>query len=209
MLTRSAFLSTVSRSLHASLKGQDFMRHSATALRGGTLALAATLLFALPGVAQGPPMAQQQLPPEVEAMLAELDETQDRLEELQGRALAGSEALQAEQSRIQELVESTLRIVEPEYEALIRRFGELQQEAAAAQQSEDMEAFQTVMNEAQTIQMRLQTAQAQTFERDEVDTAVSAYREQLVDEMTRLDPEAPRLMDRMEELVERLEDIMG
>jgi len=209
MLTRSAFLSSVSRSLHASLKGQDSMRHSATALRGGTLALAATLLFALPGVAQGPPMAQQQLPPEVQAMLEELDETQDRLEELQGRALAGSEALQAEQSRIQELVESTLRIVEPEYEALIRRFGELQQEAAAAQQSEDMEAFQTVMTEAQTIQMRLQTAQAQAFERDEVDTAVSAYREQLVDEMTRLDPEAPRLMDRMEELVERLEDIMG
>ncbi len=184
------------------------MRHSATALRGGTLALAATLLFALPGVAQGPPMAQQ-FPPEVQAMLDELDETQDRLEELQGRALAGSEALQAEQSRIQELVESTLRIVEPEYEALVTRFGELQQEAASAQQAEDMAAFQNVMNEAQTIQMRLQTAQVQAFERDDVDAAVSTYRERLVDEMTKLDPEAPQLMDRMEELVERLEGIMG
>lgn len=184
------------------------MRHSATALRGGTLALAATLLFALPGVAQGPPMAEQ-FPPEVQAMLDELDQTQDRLEELQGRALAGNETLQAEQSRIQELVESTLRIVEPEYEALVNRFGQLQQEAASAQQAEDVEAFQNVMNEAQTIQMRLQTAQAQTFERDDVDTAVSSYREQLVGEMTRLDPEAPRLMARMEELVERLDDIMG
>jgi hypothetical protein len=50
-----------------------------------------------------------------------------------------------------------LRIVEPEYEALVTRFGELQQEAAAAQQAEDAEAFQNVMNEAQTIQMRLRT----------------------------------------------------
>jgi predicted nucleic acid-binding Zn-ribbon protein len=184
------------------------MRHSATALRGATLALAATLLFALPGVAQGPPMVEQ-FPPEVQAMLDELDQTQDRLEELQGQALAGSETLQAEQSRIQALVESTLRIVEPEYEALVTRFGELQQEAAAAQQAEDAAAFQNVMNEAQTIQMRLQNAQAQTFERDDVDVAVTAYREQLVEEMTKLDPEAPLLMDRMEELVERLEDIMG
>ncbi|TVP46832.1 MAG: hypothetical protein EA350_06445, partial [Gemmatimonadales bacterium] len=152
---------------------------------------------------------QQEFPPEVQAMLDELEETQEKLEELQNRALAGSESLQAEQVRIQGVVEAALRIVEPEYESLIARFGELQQEAAAAQQAEDMEAFQQAMNEAQGLQMRLQTAQAEAFERDEVDTAVTEYREQLVEEMARLDPEAPALMERMEELVERLEEILG
>lgn len=191
------------------------MSHRISIARSVLAASAAALLIALPAAAQEPPtppvmqQQQQQFPPEVQAMLDELDETQEKLEELQNRALAGSEALQAEQLRIQGVVESALRIVEPEYEALVARFSELQQEAVAAQQAEDMEAFQSVMTEAQTLQMRLQAAQSQAFERDEVDSAVTEYREQLVEEMARLDPEAPRMMERMEELVERLEAILG
>jgi predicted nuclease with TOPRIM domain len=192
------------------------MSYPLSIARSVLAASAAALLFALPAAAQEPPtppvmqqQQQQEFPPEVQAMLDELEETQEKLEELQDRALAGSESLQAEQVRIQGVVETALRIVEPEYESLVARFGELQQEAAVAQQAEDMEALQSVMNEAQGLQMRLQAAQAQAFEREEVDTAVTEYREQLVEEMARLDPEAPRLMERMEELVERLEEILG
>jgi len=192
------------------------MSYPLSIARSVLAASAAALLFALPAAAQEPPtppvmqqQQQQQFPPEVQAMLDELEETQEKLEELQDRALAGSESLQAEQVRIQGVVETALRIVEPEYESLVARFGELQQEAVVAQQAEDMEALQSVMNEAQGLQMRLQAAQAQAFEREEVDTAVTEYREQLVEEMARLDPDAPRLMERMEELVERLEEILG
>jgi chromosome segregation ATPase len=193
------------------------MKRLVSPVRGSLLAAAATLLVATPVLAQGPPAAppappaaqQQEFPPEVQSMLDELDETQERLETVQSRAIEENESLQAEQTRIQELVDQALRIVEPEYEALVSRFGQLQQEAAAAQQAEDMAAFQNVLNEAQSLQMRLQEAQAQAFQREEVDTAVTAYRENLVEEMTRIEPDTPRLMERMEELVERLEEIMG
>lgn len=181
--------------------------------RCGLVAFAA-LLVASPALAQGPPAppaaAQQpQFPPEVQAMLDELDETQERLEAVQERALSGSESLQSEQVRIQGLLDDALRIVEPEYETLVDRFGQLQQEAAAAQQAEDMAAFQRVLTEAQQVQGRLQEAQVRAFEREEVDTAVTAYREQLVEEMTRIEPDTPKLMERMEELVERLDAILG
>jgi len=191
------------------------MSYPLSIARSVLAASAAALLLAVPAAAQEPPtppvmqQQQQEFPPEVQAMIDELEETQEKLGDLQDRALAGSESLQAEQVRIQGVVEAALRIVEPEYESLITRFGELQQEAAAAQQAEDMAAFQAVMNEAEGLQMRLQIAQAQAFERDEVDEAVTEYREQLFAEMARLDPEAPRLLGRMEELVERLEEILG
>ncbi len=185
------------------------MKRPVTPVRSTLFAAAATLLLSSPLLAQGPPAAQQEFPPEVQAMLDELDQTQERLEEVQGEAIEGSESLQGQQARIQELVDEALRIVEPEYEAMVARFGQLQQEAAAAQQAEDMEAFQTVLNEAQGLQLRLQEAQARAFEREEVDTAVTAYREELVEAMTRIEPETPQLMERMEELVEQLESILG
>jgi chromosome segregation ATPase len=191
------------------------MCRSAHALRGGLFAMAATFLLAVPGMAQEPPMpptappAQQEISPEAQAMLDELEATQEKLEGLQQQALAENEELQQDVARIQELVEEAVRVVEPEYDALVGRFGELQQEAMVAQQSQDQEAFQQVMNEAQTIQMRLESAQEQVFEREDVSEAVDTYREKLMDEMTRLDPEAPELMERMDELVERLTEILG
>ncbi len=192
------------------------MCRSAHALRGGLLALAATFLVALPGVAQepppipqAPPTQQQEVPPEVQEMLDELDETQAKLDELQQQALARSEELQQDVARIQDMVEEAVRVVEPEYEALVARFGELQAEAMAAQQTQDQEAFQQVMMEAQTIQVRLESAQEQVFEREDVSDAVDSYREKLKVEMTRIDPETPGLMERMDELVERLTEILG
>jgi hypothetical protein len=38
---------------------------------------------------------------------------------------------------------------------------------------------------------------------------VESYREKLMVEMARIDPEAPELMERMDELVEQLSEILG
>jgi HD-GYP domain-containing protein (c-di-GMP phosphodiesterase class II) len=191
------------------------MYRSAHALRSGLLATAATLLLAMPGLAQEPPTpptappTQQEISPEAQAMLDELNATQQRLEGLQQQALAESEELQQDVAGIQELVEEAVRVVEPEYDALVGRLGELQQEAMAAQQAQDQQTFQQVMMEAETIQGRLETAQEQVFEREEVSEVVESYREKLMVEMARIDPEAPELMERMDELVEQLSEILG
>jgi predicted nucleic acid-binding Zn-ribbon protein len=192
------------------------MRRTIRTLLARTLpALAAALFVALPAVAQGPPQQappqqmQQEIPPAVQALIDELDSTQVRLEAIQQEAIEGSEELQAEVTQIQQLVEATVLVIEPEYEQLAERFGELQQEAMAAQQAEDQAQIQRLMDEAQGIQMRLQSAQEQAFEREDVTQATEAYREKLVAEMTRIDSDTPDLMQRMDELVAALTDIMG
>jgi chaperonin cofactor prefoldin len=149
------------------------------------------------------------MPPEVQAMLAELDAAQERLSELQALALEGSPELQAEQEAIQELVDATFREVEPEFDALLGRLQAMEGQAMAAQQAQNLTALEAILSEAEEIQERLGDAQAEVFAREEVSLAIEAFRDHLKTEMTRLDPEAPALMDRMEALVQELDAILG
>jgi alkylhydroperoxidase/carboxymuconolactone decarboxylase family protein YurZ len=154
----------------------------------------ALALMAAPALAQqlpgGAPTLPQELPEEVQELLSEAQESPD---------------LQARQADLQELVDSTMRALEPEFDRFIERLGQLEQEAMAAQQSQDGERLQALMTEAQSVSGRLQAAQAQAMETPEIRDEMEAYEETLIDEMTRVDPETPQLLARMEELAEELE----
>lgn len=172
-----------------------------TALLALTLMVAPALAQQIPGA--GPP--QQELPEEVQELLSEAQQTQERLAEIHDQALSDSPDLQARQADLQELVDATMRSLEPNFDQVIQRMGELEQEAMAAQQSQDGERLQALMTEAQALSGRLQAAQAQAMETPEVQDEMEAYEESLIDEMTRVDPETPQLLARMEELAEELE----
>jgi predicted nucleic acid-binding Zn-ribbon protein len=169
----------------------------------------ALALMAAPALAQqlpgGAPTLPQELPEEVQELLSEAQETQERLADIHEKALAESPDLQARQADLQELVDSTMRALEPEFDRFIERLGQLEQEAMAAQQSQDGERLQALMTEAQSVSGRLQAAQAQAMETPEIRDEMEAYEETLIDEMTRVDPETPQLLARMEELAEELE----
>lgn len=167
------------------------------------------LLLASPGLAQTGPPTEDQLTPEVRAMLEELEETQERLEELQDQALAGSPPLRELQENMADVVSRTLQQIEPEYDRLLERLNQLQREGVAAQQAQDVQKYQEVMTEAQQIQIRIEAAQDETFERPEVSRAVTAYQELLIEEMTKINPVAPLLRNRMEELVAELTRILS
>jgi DNA repair exonuclease SbcCD ATPase subunit len=186
----------------------DLMRRLARFAPLGTAALAAALILAVPGHAQqmAPP---PNLPPEVQAMLDELEATQVRLEGLQNEAIAGSPELQEKQAEISELVGAAILVVEPQYDELRDRFAQLQQEVAAAQQAQDAQRFSQIMNEAEGVRARLEAAQEKVFEQEEIVAVVEEYQGALLEEMTEIDPETPELLDRMEKLVEELSTFFG
>jgi chaperonin cofactor prefoldin len=176
-----------------------------SALSAALLGLA---LSAAPGVAQqmpASPFMQQEIPAEIEALLAEAQETQERLAGIHEQAMAGSEELRKKQDDLREMVDSAMRTVDPEFEANMDRMGELEQQAMAAQASQDGERLQALMTEAQSLAGRLQAAQAQAMDSPEVIREMEAFEEDLIAEMTRIDPETPGLLSRLEELAEELE----
>lgn len=178
-----------------------------------TITAMAALLVAAPLNAQEPPpvtpppqqqMQQPQLPDSVQDMMDEYQELNEEVGMLQEQAIAGSEELQERRDALDELIMGKITGIEPEFEALIERLNELEQEAQAAQQQQDMETLQALMNEGQAIQERLQGAQNEALESEEVEEHMNEFQDHLIAEMTEYDEDVPEKIERLEDLAERL-----
>lgn len=171
-------------------------------LRGGIIALAAAaLLTHAPAHAQ---TQTQQLPDSIRELVEEFQQKQARLQEVQVRALEGSEELQQEQAELGEKVEAAMAEIDPGYEQRIERLEEIRVEAQEAQAGEDQEAISSLVTEAQELQARIVETRDQALEREAIQTDISDFQEKLLEEMIRLDPEVETVVERLEELAERL-----
>lgn len=174
--------------------------------------MATVLLFtAAPLAAQqptNPQLPQQQLPDSVQEMMAEFQEKQERLQTLQEEAIEGNDALQEQQNAIQAQIEEAMRALEPDFDQLLERLESMEAEAQEAQEAEDTERLQSIMAEAQAVNGRLQQAERQAFEREEIQEAVESFQDDLMTQMKEIDPEAEELVDELEALAERLDAAM-
>ncbi|TVR66646.1 MAG: hypothetical protein EA422_01590 [Gemmatimonadales bacterium] len=150
----------------------------------------------------------QEMPPEMQAMIQEYQETEARLQELRQEAIDQNEELQSAYVAVGDMIEDAMREVEPELDQVIERLQAMQVEAQQAQQSQDMERLQALMGEAEGLQNRWQAAQAGALERDDVREAVESFEEDLMQGMVDIDPEAEEMQERLEELAERLNSMM-
>lgn len=177
----------------------------ATGLRTLTMAALGALFLVAPLSAQQ--MPQQQLPDSVQEMVAEFEEKREQLIDLRQEALAESQELQERELAIQDQIEDAMRAVEPDLDELIATMQGLEGDFEAAQQEQDMERLQALMAEAQAVDGRLQQAQAQALEQGEVQETIEQFESDLMDAMAEIEPEAQDLLDRVQELAERLEQI--
>jgi chromosome segregation ATPase len=154
-------------------------------------------------------MPQQQLPPEIQEMLEEFEEKREQVIELREAALEQNAELREREEAIGDQIEGAMRAVEPELDDLVQRMEALEREFQSAQQAQDMERLQSIMTQAQELDGRLQQAQAQALERDEVQGAIAAFEDDLMSAMKEIDPEAEEILERVQELAERLSAAQG
>ena len=172
--------------------------------------LAASLLTALItlGVA-GSAGAQatpgvDRLPPEVRGWLTELDGIHQELSALQARALADS-SLSAMQESVGEQMRVAMEEIDPSLAESLDRIPAMEAEAQQAESRGDAEALDALSAEAQRIEQRFMAAQTQAMQsRPNLVAEVLAFQEALQERMLETDPEAPRLIARMQELEEKL-----
>jgi uncharacterized phage infection (PIP) family protein YhgE len=166
-----------------------------------TLAAVAALV---PAGAQAQ-QAQPQLPDSLVPLVQELQQLQQELTGIQQRAMASDTALQQEQVAVQQVVERTVLELDPTLTQKLERLEVLEGEFRSAQEAQDMERMQALMQEAQQIQAAVQEAQAQALERPAVAQRITEFREKLVARMAVVEPRTPELMSRMESLLARLD----
>ncbi len=168
------------------------------------------LLAALGGSAeaQTPPLPTGGTAPEPgspEALMGEYQEMQSRLGQLQVQVIRENPDLEAHRSAIDELVSEAMMEFDPETETHIARLEALSEEAMAAQRAQDAETMQTLMGEIVQIRAALNAAQAAAVAREDVRSEIESFEAALMLKLREVDPEAPGLAARLEELRELLQ----
>ena len=173
--------------------------------RSGLGALVAAVLLSAPVLAQElPTPPQQELPDSVQRLLEEFREAEERFNLLQDRAMQENPELQERQEELGDMVREAVVEINPEAQAQMERLDALEGEFMAAQQRGDGEAVQALIQEAQQLQSAIESAQAQAFDRDEIREAVDTFQADLMVAMTELDPEAENMLERLQDLADRI-----
>ncbi len=176
------------------------------ALIRSSLLTAIALVIPATLIAQEPvPQQQPELDPELEALVTEMQEIQQRLAPIQQQAMQDPE-LMAQYQQVQEQVEGAMREEDP---TLFTRVEELQEGMQAAQEAGDEEQLQTLAMQAQGIQQEIQTVQEAAISRPDVRQSVEAFEGASRAKMVEIDPEADTLLERAEELQVKLAEAMG
>ena len=166
-----------------------------------TLVLLLLLLagFAGGAGAQAPPLPVPE-PGSPEALMAEYREVQSRLGQLQVRVIRENAELAAHRSAIDELVTAAMRDFDAETDTRIARLEELSGEAMAAQRAQDTEAVQALMGEITRHRTALNAAQEAAVAREDVRSEIESFEAALMARLREVDPEAPELQARLNEL---------
>lgn len=182
-------------------------------LRLTPLALALLAIPALSAAQQPAPAPAAELETDsaatamLQGWLAEIQAINGRLQELQQQALQDS-ALGAEQEALGESIRTAMTEADPTLEASMARVEQLQAEAAAAQQAGDNARLNQLGAEVQQIEMKFVQAQQQALATPALGAQLEAFQTRLEAKMSELDPEAPQLIARFQELQERLASAM-
>lgn len=185
------------------MSSHPFLRRRYT--RPGLGALVAAVLLGAPALAQElPTPPQQELPDSVQRLLEEFREAEERFNLLQDRAMQENPELQERQEELGEMVREAVVEINPEAQAQMERLEALEGEFMTAQQRGDGEAVQALIQEAQQLQSAIESAQAQAFEKDEIREAVDTFQADLMVAMTELDPEAESMLERLQDLADRI-----
>jgi hypothetical protein len=178
--------------------------------------MAAALLLAIPFTAT--PLTAQQAEPgpgaapapeEIQMMMEEYQQIQQQYGEIQTQAFMSSEDLQERQVAINDMVVDAFFESYPQAEAQMTRLDEIQVEASAAQEAQDMDALGQLMGEAGELQRELQEAQDRVLEREDVRVHIESFEADLMAIMVDIDPEAEQMRDRLDELAAVLSAAMG
>lgn len=172
------------------------------------LAIVAASIAALPLAAAAQQPVQQQLPAEAQQLMAEAQEIQTQIQPVQMQALQDP-ALQQQQQQLSGVIDSALTEVDPTVPQKMARLQELQGEAAAAQQAEDMDAVRAAVIEAQEIQTAIGEAQQQVLQQPAIEQRVDQFQTALRAKMVEIDPDTEPLLQRLSEIDDQLSEMFA
>jgi len=170
------------------------------------LGLPATLAAQYRSTAPAAQQQQRQATPAEQQMqqwVAELRQLNGKLEEIQAKAMQDAQ-LRSAQASLGEEIRAAMAKADPQLQMHLQRMQALETEGRRAQQAGDQAKFQQLAREAHGIQARLLQAQQTVFQQPAIAARMEAFQSRLEARMAQVDPQAPTLIRRFQELEGRL-----
>jgi DNA repair exonuclease SbcCD ATPase subunit len=145
---------------------------------------------------------------QMQAWLAEIQELNGRLQDVRQAALQDAE-LSAAQEAIGARVRAAMEEADSTLVTSMTRLQSLQAEAEAAQQQGNGARLEELGAEAREIEERFAAAQQQALSQPELSAEVQAFQTRLQAKILELEPEAPQLIARFQELQQNLSAALG
>ena len=145
---------------------------------------------------------------EANQWLAEIQQLHTRLSELQEKALQDP-ALRARQDTLGNHIRAAMEAIDPSLSASLNRIQQMDAEATQAEAQNDEAKLNALSAEAQMLEQKFLTAQQKALERPELAAELTAFQTALQDRILAVDPAAPELLARFQELEQKLAAVMG
>lgn len=150
---------------------------------------------------QAAPGAPQEIDPDLMVLMTEAQELQTRIAPARDQALDDPE-LASHLNELQDRIQAQLRESSGE---LVDEMEGLEAEFESAQAAGDEERMQEIAMQAQMVQMQLQSAQEEIIGRQDIRDDIEAFEARHRQVMLEIDPELEEALDRLEEIMERLQ----
>ena len=174
----------------------------------GSLLLVVGLLTAAVAQAQppqGPQLSAEQIQ-QMQALRQQGMEIQKKIGQLQQQAMQGSPSLQKQSKELQDMGNTILKAQGLDVEKTIARLEELKGEFGKEGATDAQKM--AVQKEAMGIQQKLQKAQDAAMADPKVKQAAAKMENDLIAEMTKLDPTVPEMLKKMESLDQQMRQVM-
>ncbi len=163
---------------------------------------------AIEAPAEAPPAAATQEP--MENIHAALQEIDSRLSSAQEKALEVEEVKNA-QKALEKQVNDLIIEGNPELEAVLKEHADLQQELIEHPELQNptappSEEVQQRIQEYQALEHQIGPARQAAFQDTAVRDARDAFQSQLLEEMEKIDPDTPQLIERGQALIAKLQE---
>ena len=165
---------------------------------------AATLLMGVPVSAQQP-APRPRVPDSVRALVQEAQQIQRRLAEIQQTALEQNPELEEQGKAVDESIKAAMRDVDPKIDQRIERLNQVKSEFAEARSANDTAKARSLLREAQQIQKRIAATRSEVVQREAIEEEMTAFREDMLAAMRKVDPKTDDLIARLEEITNRLQ----
>jgi chromosome segregation ATPase len=141
----------------------------------------------------------------ITALFQEAQQLQQRLGQVEEQAFEQNAELSGRREDLQKMIEAEMIKADSSVASSLKRMDELPDAWRMAQMTQDQARMQAIQAEAEQLESHILSVEERVIEQQEVADRIEQFRENLFDEMEKIEPNTRAMIARLESIAEQLQ----